>query len=62
MRGGVLAVMLLQSDKIRAEGVFAMKRFRRAATFFLIPPTPAVAFALLGAVAGRARLLNATRL
>ena len=41
-----------------------MKRFRRAATFFLIPPTlaVAVAFALPGAVAGRARLLNATRL
>ncbi len=35
-----------------------MKRFCRTTAFFLILLTLVVAFALLGAVAGRAQLLN----
>lgn len=38
-----------------------MKRFCRTTAFFLILLALAVAFALLGAITGRAQLLNAMR-
>lgn len=47
-----------KATKFALKEVFVMKRFCRTTAFFLILLTLVVAFALLGAVAGRAQLLN----